>query len=142
MEEVKAMLSEALSQYMVEKGLRPSDLSVGTNAPHLSSVSRVLRSVTRDPRISTLIHVCRLIDVDPTQVLTRAGMWPTSTSGGGSARSAEEGDRLQATYRRCAALPDDLRGVVTSQVETLLHSLEALARSRANKLPARGRSPE
>jgi len=136
------MLSEALTQYMAEKGLRPSDLSVGTDAPHLSSVSRVLRSVTRDPRISTLIHVCRLIDVDPTQVLTRAGMWPASMSSGGSGRSAADEDRLQATYRRCAALPDDLRGVVTSQVETLLHSLEALARSRANKLPARGRSPE
>ncbi len=136
------MLSEALVQYMVEKGLRPSDLSVGTEAPHLSSVSRVLRNVTKDPRISTLVHVCRLIDVDPTQVLTRAGMWPASTSGGGKERSTEEGDRLEAAYRRCALLPDDLRSVMTSQVETLLHSLETLARSRARALSGRRRPAE
>ena len=127
------MLGEAIRHYMIQKGLRPTDLTVGLNAPHMSSVSRVIRGVTRDPRISTLVHVCRLIEVDPTLLLTRAGMWPEPASQAASASAQSSSDSpasLAGLHERAGALPQELREMLRAQLENLLESLESLARAR------------
>ena len=128
------MLGEAIRHYMMGKGLRPTDLTAGLNAPHMSSVSRVLRGVTRDPRTSTLVHVCRLIEVDPTQLLIRAGMWATPAGNSPSPPDEPPDARLtgETLHRRARALPQDLREVWGAQTESLLQSLETLAQSRSS----------
>ncbi len=126
------MLWEAIRHYMIEKGLRTTDLTAGLNAPHMSSVSRVVRGVTRDPRISTVVHVCRLIEVDPTQLLIRAGVWPESSKSASPSSAPETASpaTLPALQERACALPPDLREMLRAQLENLVDSLEGLARAR------------
>lgn len=117
------MLDDAIRYYMSRKGLRPAALAGGFRSPHASSVSRVMRGITHDPHTTTLLHVCRLLEIDPTSLLTRAGMW-TDDQNTSAAPSPDE-QRVDQLCERVLALPKEFREVLWEQIEGMLRPLEA-----------------
>lgn len=113
------MLADAIRGYLRRRGLKPVDLSEGAEAPDVATISRVLGGVTRDPRLSTFLHICAILEVDPTELLAHAGLWP---------QTATPQEPVGGLHDRIAALPPDLRAVWTSYVESLLDAIEDLAR--------------
>ena len=123
------MLDEAIRFYIARRGLAPAGLVGTVRSPHASSVSRVIRGITQDPRTSTLVHVCRLIDVDPTSLLAKAGMWSERRNDSDEAAPSPDQLRADELCQRVLALPKDLRETVWEQVDGLIRPLETSARS-------------
>ena len=124
------MLDDAIRYYIARKGLRPAALVGGLRSPHASSVSRVIRGITQDPHTTTLVHVCRLVDPDPTSLLARAGMWTQDSNDAEEASASADRRRADALCDRVLALPEELRETLWDQVDGLIRPLESAARRR------------
>jgi len=124
------MLDDAIRYYIARRALLPTALAGGLRSPHASSVSRVIRGITQDPRTTTLVHVCRLMDVDPTSLLARAGMWREDRNDANDTSASPDRRRADALCDRVLALPEDLRETLWDQVDGLIRPLESVAGRR------------
>jgi DNA-binding Xre family transcriptional regulator len=70
-------LANAIAGLAVARGMKPAELADAIkDARTWTTLYRVLRGETADPRISTLLEVCRTLHTSPNELLGLAGMWP------------------------------------------------------------------
>ncbi len=63
---------------------------------------RLLNGATTEPRLGTLVGLCEVLDISPTELLQLAGLWPHRD------RLADALDlRLRGAFSRLQALPND-----------------------------------
>jgi DNA-binding Xre family transcriptional regulator len=125
-EEDAMSLADAIATLAAARGLPSSELAdaiAGTQ--NRATFYRVLSGETVDPRLSTLVNVCEVLDVTPGELLRLAGM---------SADPAGPATVLDVALRHAVygvqQLSEDDRGLV-------MHLVRAFVKERGPKAPAR-----
>ncbi len=98
------LLAEAIKHMMSVRGLRVSDVAsrmAGDEyAEHRGTFYRLLSGTTREPRLVTLINLCKALETSPTELLQMVEVWPYRE------RTDDLADReLRATFTRLQSLP-------------------------------------
>jgi DNA-binding Xre family transcriptional regulator len=102
-------LAEAIKEIMEARGWRPGDVARRLGGEYdRTAFYSVLKGATPEPRLSTLVVLCRALEVNPTQLLQMAGLWPYRE------RQVEPLDlQLRAAFAQLRVLPfDDKQRVV------------------------------
>jgi hypothetical protein len=82
-------------------------------AVHPSEVYRVMNGFVRQPGLRLVVHLCWALDIEPTALLVRAGLWPRPAP-------LDPLDRcLRALEERIARWPTPRRQRVLRLLETL-----------------------
>lgn len=95
---------------MNARGLEASDVARRLGEGHdRATFYRLLKGATTDPRLDTLLGLCRVLDVSPTELLQLAGLWPYIT------HTADALDvRMRDAFAQLQSLPpDDKRRAVS-----------------------------
>ena len=58
-----------IQQVMAARGIRPRELAMALGQRHWSTAYRVMSGATADSLISTIVDICRVLDVDPDDLL-------------------------------------------------------------------------
>ena len=70
-------LAEAIKEIMDARGLRTADVARRLGEGYdRATFYRLLNGATTEPRLGTLIGLCQVLDVSPTELLQLAGLWP------------------------------------------------------------------
>ena len=102
-------LAEAIKEIMDARGLRTADVARRLGEGYdRATFYRLLNGATTEPRLSTLVVLCRALEVNPTQLLQLAGLWPYRE------RPVDTLDvQLRAAFAQLRVLPfDDKQRVV------------------------------
>jgi DNA-binding Xre family transcriptional regulator len=67
-------LAEAIAGLARVRGMKPADVVEATSTRNPASLYRILSGETEDPRISTLLELCRTLHTDPGELLGLAGL--------------------------------------------------------------------
>jgi DNA-binding Xre family transcriptional regulator len=127
-------LAQTIKEIMDARALRPADVArrLGGGRDHTTFYS-VLNGTTTEPRLGTLVALCRALDVSPTELLQLAGLWPSHD------RSVDTLDiQLRTAFARLQVLPFDDKqravAIVTYIAQTWLPQREHAA-APANGTP-------
>src|SRR5205085_9955017 len=70
-------LAEAVKEIMDARGLRTADVARRLGEGYdRATFYRILNGATTEPRLGTLVGLCRVLEVSPTELLPRAELWP------------------------------------------------------------------
>jgi len=110
-------LSEAIKQTMNARDLSTAEVArrLGEGCDR-ATFYRLLSGATTEPRLGTLVGLCEVLEISPTELLQLAGLWPQRD------RAADAQDvRLRRAFARVQCLPhEDKRravAVVTAVVD-------------------------
>jgi transcriptional regulator with XRE-family HTH domain len=108
-------LAEALKEIMEARGLRPAEVARRLSGEYdRATLYSMLKGDTTQPRLGTLVALCRALELSPTELLQRAELWPYRE------RSEESLDlRLRAVFAQLRVLPSDERQRVVAIVSCL-----------------------
>lgn len=92
-------LADAITQTMEARGLRASEVAHRLGAEYdLATFYRMLNGSTTEPRLPTLVALCQVLEIDPSDLLDLAGVWPR--------RAVDASDlQLRQLFARIQALP-------------------------------------
>ena len=62
-------IAERIQQAMAARGIQPRDVAMSIGHRHWSTAYRVMSGTTADSLISTIVDICRVLDVDPDDLL-------------------------------------------------------------------------
>lgn len=62
-------LADRIQQAMAARGVQPRDLAMAPGTRHWSTAYRVMGGTTADPLISTVVDMCRVLEVGPDELL-------------------------------------------------------------------------
>jgi DNA-binding Xre family transcriptional regulator len=125
-------LAEAIKEIMDARGWRPADVARRLGGEYdRTTFYSMLKGATTQPRLGTLVVLCRALEVSPTQLLQRAELWPYRE------RSVDTLDlQLRTAFAQLRVLPfDDKQRVVA--IVTCLAATWAPQREHA-AAPANG----
>jgi hypothetical protein len=96
-------LAEAIKEIMDARGLRPADVVRRLGGEYdRTTFYGVLKGATTQPRLGTLVVLCRALELSPTELLQLAGLWPYRE------RSVDSLDRqLRTVFTQLRVLPFD-----------------------------------
>jgi transcriptional regulator with XRE-family HTH domain len=96
-------LAEAIKEIMDARGLRPADVARRLGGEYdRTTFYGVLKGATTQPRLGTLVVLCRALELSPTELLQLAGLWPYRE------RSVDTLDRqLRTAFAQLRILPFD-----------------------------------
>ena len=97
--------ADRIQRAMAARGVQPRDLAMALGTRHWSTAYRVMSGATADSLTSTIVDICRVLDVSPDEVL---GVAPAPLE-------PELGSLLDATRR----LPEDDQWLVVDLVRVL-----------------------
>src|SRR5438067_1370569 len=103
-------LAEAIKEIMDARGLRTADVARRLGEGYdRATFYRLLNGATTEPRLGTLVGLCRVLEVSPTELLQLAGLWPYRD------RPVDTLDlQLRNAFAQLRVLPfDDKRRVVS-----------------------------
>ena len=70
-------LAEAVKEIMDARGLRTADVARRLGEGYdRATFYRILNGATTEPRLGTLVGLCRVLEVSPTELLQLAELWP------------------------------------------------------------------
>ena len=70
-------LSEAIKQTMNARGLPTAEVARRLGEGYdRATFYRLLSGATTEPRLGTLVGLCQVLEVSPTELLQLAGLWP------------------------------------------------------------------
>ena len=70
-------LAEAVKEIMDARGLRTADVARRLGEGYdRATFYRILNGATTEPRLGTLVGLCRVLEISPTELLQLAGLWP------------------------------------------------------------------
>ena len=70
-------LAEAVKEIMEARGLRTADVARRLGEGYdRATFYRILNGATTEPRLGTLVGLCRVLEVSPTELLQLADLWP------------------------------------------------------------------
>src|ERR687886_3037539 len=70
-------LAEAVKEIMEARGLRTADVARRLGEGYdRATFYRILNGATTEPRLGTLVGLCRVLEVSPTELLQLAELWP------------------------------------------------------------------
>lgn len=84
-----------IQQAMAARGVQPRDLAMALGARHWSTAYRVMSGATGDSLTSTIVDVCRVLDVSPDELLgvTQPSLAPETLALLEAARGLPEPDQ-------------------------------------------------
>jgi len=96
-------LSEAIKQTMNARDLSTAEVARGLGKGcDRATFYRLLSGATTEPRLGTLVGLCDVLEISPTELLQLAGLWPQRD------RAADaQGVRLRRAFARVQALPPE-----------------------------------
>ena len=62
-------IAARIQRVMTERGIQPRELAMALGQRHWSTAYRVMSGATADSLISTIVDICRVLDVDPDELL-------------------------------------------------------------------------
>ena len=68
-------IADRIQQAMAARGVQPRDLAMDLGTRHWSTAYRVMSGATADSLTSTIVDICRVLDVSPDELL---GVTPPS----------------------------------------------------------------
>lgn len=98
-------LAGRIQRAMAARGIRPRALAMALGDRHWSTAYRVLSGTTADPLMSTVLDVCRILDVDPDEIL--------------GATSPPLEPETQALLEAARALPEEDRWLIVDLVRVV-----------------------
>jgi DNA-binding Xre family transcriptional regulator len=122
-------LAEAIAGLARVRGMKPADVVEATSTRNPASLYRILSGETEDPRISTLLELCRTLHSDPGELLGLAGLVEPASSEVTTIDVA-----LRQAFREVRELGEDDQWL-------LLGVLRDVIQERGLKAPARRRRP-
>lgn len=73
----KVSLAEAIKQTMNARGLPTAEVARRLGEGYdRATFYRLLSGATTEPRLGTLVGLCQVLEVSPTELLQLAGLWP------------------------------------------------------------------
>lgn len=70
-------LAEAIRQTMDARGLQTAEVARRLGEGYdRATFYRLLNGATTEPRLGTLLGLCRVLEVSPTELLQLSGLWP------------------------------------------------------------------
>src|SRR5579875_4214759 len=70
-------LAEAIKETMNARGLQTAEVARRLGEGYdRATFYRLLNGATTEPRLGTLLGLCRVLEVSPTELLQLAGLWP------------------------------------------------------------------
>ncbi|MBI4498520.1 MAG: helix-turn-helix transcriptional regulator [Chloroflexi bacterium] len=90
-----------------------------------SAVYRILAGKSTDPRLSTVLAICEVLGVSPTELAQLAGLYPRVER-----RSASWDLRLRQAFGTIQALDPEVKGLAITLVEATVDVLDRWRRSR------------
>src|ERR671939_1857883 len=70
-------LADAVKEIMEARGLRTADVARRLGEGYdRATFYRILNGATTEPRLGTLVGLCRVLEVSPTELLQLAELWP------------------------------------------------------------------
>src|SRR5919204_6334839 len=70
-------LADAVKEIMDARGLRTADVARRLGEGYdRATFYRILNGATTEPRLGTLVGLCRVLEVSPTELLQLAELWP------------------------------------------------------------------
>lgn len=108
--EESVSLAEAIRDAMQARGLHTAEVSRRLGEGYdRATFYRLLSGATSEPRLGTLIGLCRVLEISPTELLELAGLWPYRE------RTSDPLDvRLRDAFSQLQVLPlEDKRRAVT-----------------------------
>src|SRR5579883_2944911 len=103
-------LAEAIKQTMNARRLHTAEVARRLGEGYdRATFYRLMNGATTEPRLGTLLGLCRVLEVSPTELLQLSGLWPHRD------RPADALDvRLRDSFAQLQALPlEDKRRAVT-----------------------------
>ena len=103
-------LADAIKQTMEARGLHTAEVARRLGEGYdRATFYRLLNGATTEPRLGTLLGLCRVLEVSPTELLQLSSLWPHHD------RPADALDvRLRDSFAQLQALPlEDKRRAVT-----------------------------
>ncbi len=96
-------LAEAIKQTMNARDLPTAEVARRLGEGYdRATFYRLLNGATTEPRLGTLVGLCEVLEISPTELLQLAGLWPHRD------RLADALDlRLRGAFSRLQALPND-----------------------------------
>ncbi len=96
-------LSDAIKQTMNARDLPTAEVARRLGEGYdRATFYRLLNGATTEPRLGTLVGLCEVLEISPTELLQLAGLWPHRD------RLADALDlRLRGAFSRLQALPND-----------------------------------
>jgi transcriptional regulator with XRE-family HTH domain len=94
-------LSEAIKQTMNARDLPTAEVARRLGEGYdRATFYRLLNGATTEPRLGTLVGLCEVLDISPTELLQLSGLWPHRD------RLADALDlRLRSAFARLQSLP-------------------------------------
>lgn len=98
-------LADAIQQTMEARGLRTREVAQALGERQdRATFYRLLSGATTEPRLRTLVALCEVLAIAPSDLLALAGVWPQDD------HPVDASDlRLRQTFARVHALPADTK---------------------------------
>jgi transcriptional regulator with XRE-family HTH domain len=134
-------LAEAIKQTMNARRLQTAEVARRLGEGYdRATFYRLLNGATTEPRLGTLLGLCRVLEVSPTELLQLAGLWPYIE------RPVDVLDvRLRDAFAQLQSLPvDDKRravSVVTCIAETWHHTSDDEVHDEVLPIAVNGYTP-
>jgi len=113
-------LAEAIKETMNARGLQTAEVARRLGEGYdRATFYRLLNGATTEPRLGTLLGLCRVLEVSPTELLQLAGLWPHRD------RPADALDvRLRDTFAQLQGLPFEDKRRAVSIVSSIAEAWE------------------
>ena len=113
-------LAEAIKETMNARGLQTAEVARRLGEGYdRATFYRLLNGATTEPRLGTLLGLCRVLEVSPTELLQLAGLWPHRD------RPADALDvRLRDTFAQLQGLPVEDKRRAVSIVSSIAEAWE------------------
>ncbi len=113
-------LATAIKQTMLARGVTTAEVATRLGAEQdRATFYRLVNGATTEPRLGTVVRLCRALDTSPSDLLELAGVWSPGRPGG----AAPADLRLRGAFGQVRALPVATQQRVVPLVEAVATAL-------------------
>jgi len=109
-------LAVAIKQTMLARGVTTAEAAARLSAEQdRATFYRLVNGATTEPRLGTLVQLCRALDTSPSELLELAGVWAPEAPG----HASPDDLRLRGAFGQVRALPVAVQQRVVPLVEAV-----------------------